>query len=281
MKKKLSLLLLSIFMLPLIALFGCDEPVSYNFYAHESSSIFGTARGGGKVEEGKTVTLTAHANNGSYFLGWVYQNNLLIDSSDETYTIKNEESGGRPIKSTLTFTSRESTQGSYTAVFNENKVMYYRFTGFMISSTALPTPREDDGENAGSGEIEPSILSLTELSVTQNSTTVYTSTSGTRGYKDSEKVYIPENKNMLLLDYDTSSQIVTTATFENYENLSATFTFRQAINFNRDVAETPEDTYTSQVKFENKTCRIVFKFTFDSTVNQPTYYYFTLFYESL
>ena len=134
MRKKISIALLSILIVPLIALFGCGEVLSYPVYVFSSSTIYGSVSGNGTYNEGETITLTATAKQGSSFVAWIHQNSTLVQN-DQNYNIENQtNSNQKVVKSTLTFTVSEKTQGKYTAVFDDNKMMYTKFDSWRITT---------------------------------------------------------------------------------------------------------------------------------------------------
>ena len=109
MKRKISYFLLAILLLPVFALFGCDEPASYSFSVVPSWASSGSVEGSGSFTEDDIVTLTATANSKSSFVAWVYQNTTLLVDGD-TYSIKNTKNSDNKItQSTLTFSSKKET----------------------------------------------------------------------------------------------------------------------------------------------------------------------------
>ena len=136
MKKKLSLLLLAVFVIiPVFALFGCDEVSSYKIQVRSSSYGHGTVSGEGTYDENTTVTLKATVTNqNSSFIAWLNPNGCII-KDDPNFQIANNQNNGRVVGSTLTFTSNETTRGIYTAVFSESAqtMQYVKVDSFYVA----------------------------------------------------------------------------------------------------------------------------------------------------
>ncbi len=176
MKKKLSFLLLSVFLLPLFALFGCDEKQSFSVSWSSSATEYGLVAGNGAVgsatyEEGSTVTLTARAKNGSQVIAWVRQNTELLANGD-VYKINNTLSEDeRVLTSVLTFTIGAAIMSSST-IFCINSLfcsfftqqMYVQFEGVMVSHQPNVTPVDEITTSMSPAE------SIPEFSVSVNQT---------------------------------------------------------------------------------------------------------------
>lgn len=133
MKKKLSILILSIFVLPIFALFGCNDVQSFGITVFSSSEALGAVSGYGTFEEDSTVTLYATPKTNGKFVAWIYQGSTLLSDGD-IYKIESTEA-----KSTLSFNANAVTQGSYTAVFenkssSQNNMMYIKLDSYRIAS---------------------------------------------------------------------------------------------------------------------------------------------------
>ncbi len=243
MKKKFSVFLLSIIILPLIALFGCGESVSYTINTYVSSSIYGTVSGRGTYSEGSTVTLTAYAINGSYFIGWVFQNTLLSDGG--TYSITNtQDSDGAISKSVLTFTSSATTQGSYSAVFNDGNMLYVKLDSFFVST-------DSDSDGIEDSDLLSEIMTA-NIDISQGSTSLTTIYSGQEvSLKDSVLVSTTDVNGVLKLSTSTAQNVRAVCTI-TYGASAQTFTFNSELYFQES-----SDTVT----YSDNTYKITFNFT--------------------
>lgn len=137
-KTKVLLIALLIFVLtaPIFALFGCTESIPLTVSAYSSYFEYGTVEGMGTYKSGDLVTLTARAKNNQSFLAWVYEGETLLENND-IYTINNhvDQESQKTLSSTLTFTLTAKSQGSYTAIFSDPKMMYVKFNGVMLSTS--------------------------------------------------------------------------------------------------------------------------------------------------
>lgn len=137
MKKNFAFILLALIITPLLALFGCGDVSSYRVEAYSSSTIHGTVSGRGTFEEGQEVTLVATAkttnSKQSHVICWLYEDSTIVSEKDG-YKIENIlDDEKKPIKSTLTFKVNKETKGNYTAVFEEEKMMYSKLSGFVLA----------------------------------------------------------------------------------------------------------------------------------------------------
>jgi len=133
MNKKLSFLLLAIFIIPLVSLFGCDDVSSYQVLVFSSWTESGSVSGSGTYKDGATVTLTATGLQGNKFVAWLYQGTtILVDGDDYTIKKTDEDSSGHAASSTLTFVMNENRQGKYTAVFSEEYMLYHKLSYFEL-----------------------------------------------------------------------------------------------------------------------------------------------------
>lgn len=254
MKKKFSLLLLSIFVLPLIALFGCGEVLSYPVYVYSSSTIFGSVSGTGTYDEGTTVTLTATAKQGSHFICWVYENTKEI-VNDSTFKINNNlDSSQKTEKSTLSFTMNASTQGKYTAIFDDNKMMYVKFNSYRIT-----TNPEIDGEDEDINQdaIMTSTIDLSQGPTSSNLSTVYKAEDVE--IKDNLNIY-PENITGILKLSATSNQHIRANTQFAYNGKSMTFNFRADIGFQQSTEKIASNNYNYQITYNEGNYKIAFEF---------------------
>lgn len=287
MKKKISLLLLSIFVLPLISLFGCEEILSYPVYVYSSSTIYGSVSGSGTYKEGNSVTLTANAKQGGHVIGWVYQGSQLLEDSD-LYKIVAEESNSsqKVVKSSLTFTMSEKTQGKYTAVFDDSKMMYIKLSSFRITSTYDPENAGEEDSEKKEKIMTASSTNISQGSSSSNLTTVYTTDNDKDlDIKDNVNI-IPNKVDKVLKLSTTTSQYVKVSTQLNYKNKNMSLNFRADVDFatstNKD-SSTPENNwidntnYSYRIDYSQGTYDIVFKFQ----VAEGEFYHLVLTYKNL
>ena len=265
MNKKFSILLLAVFILPLIALFGCGNVSFYAITIFSSSGTYGSVSGNGTYEEGSVVTLTATAKQGSQVVGWIFQGATQLQN-DGTYKIediKNEDE--RVTKSTLSFTSNANTQGSYTAVFEESKMMYVKLKSFYLSIFA-------DANGNGSLESSQSLLT-SNIEISQGAvdmTSIYAN-EGTEFFNNVS--IVPENiTGVLKLSTSFSQHVHVALQIANGETISPV-NCRADIKFQENTSST-ENNYN--VAYSNGTYKITFTFN----LNQQDYY-LTLNYQNL
>ncbi len=147
MKAKKIFMFALILIMPCLVLFGCDQPASYNINVYANCTN-GTVNGQGTYVEGETVTLSANGINGNKFIAWVYQNKKILEN-DSTYTITTSEDN---MSSTLSFTSSQTTADRYTAVFQDNKQIYYTLDSYKFTTSASQEePLPEDAETLFSG----------------------------------------------------------------------------------------------------------------------------------
>ncbi|MBE7073840.1 MAG: hypothetical protein E7379_01965 [Clostridiales bacterium] len=139
MKKSLKISLSLLCMCPL-ALCACQSNDYYKITAISSSSALGSVSGFSqeKVVEGSTVTLTARENYSinNPLLAWVKDNEYLVKIASHPLDSKERDLS-------LSIEASESTQGNYTAVFDEqDSSMMYAYINpesfyFAISETPI------------------------------------------------------------------------------------------------------------------------------------------------
>lgn len=140
LSKKSLLLLIVILIAPIFLLVGCGEVQTYNITATTNCQN-GNVTGMGRYEDGSRVTLTAKGVNNNKFIAWVYQNKTIL-ISDNAYTI---ETSADSMTSTLSFTASSYTSDNYTAIFEDNRQMYYTMSSYRVVEHAENTdiPEED------------------------------------------------------------------------------------------------------------------------------------------
>ena len=171
MKKKLSILFLSMFALPIFAFFGCKDVANFGVTVYSSSEALGTVSGLGTFAEGSEVKLSATPKSNGNFVGWVFQNETLLEDS-EVYIIETSE-----VKSTLTFVANADTQGSYTAIFENkdisqaNKMMYIKLDSYRFASDSS-LQQEPAGILTDSAHLQPAITTNLVVSHGKSSSTL-------------------------------------------------------------------------------------------------------------
>ncbi len=140
LSKKSLLLLIVILIAPIFLLVGCGEVQTYNITATTNCQN-GNVTGMGRYDDGSRVTLTAKGVNNKKFIAWVYQNKTIL-ISDNAYTI---ETSADSMTSTLSFTASSYTSDNYTAIFEDNRQMYYTVSSYRVVEHAENTdiPEED------------------------------------------------------------------------------------------------------------------------------------------
>ncbi len=262
MKKKFAFMLLSVLIIPIFALFGCDEANYFSVTAFSSWAEAGLVTGAGSYKEGDTVTLTATtltAKNSSV-LAWVYQNSLEL-SNDETYTITTDE--GKQT-STLTFVMNKSTQGKYTAVFKENKLLYTKLTSWRLTTT----PEEDSDSYNGQNPYSNTMLSVSQgISSTLLTNSYNTKDEGETTYNNVAVNVASEVNQVLELSPDTSRYILAnTQIVKDGKNINLNLRAEIKHATSTDTVTTPN--YSYKVNYSDGKYDIIFGFKIaqDSTL---------------
>lgn len=134
MKRSKYFVLSLIFLIPFFTFLGCSSPVTYTISAQVSCGN-GNVSGMGTYAEGESVTLIAQSYGTNTFIAWVYQNKKVL-LNDDTYTIVNQKSDDKITKSSLTFQASNLTADKYTAVFSDNRQLYYTLSDYAIQNLA-------------------------------------------------------------------------------------------------------------------------------------------------
>ena len=270
MKKKLTLFLMVVLMLPLVALFGCDEVSSFGVTVYTSSSSYGYSTGSGTYNDGSTVTLTATAKTGGKFVGWIFQNTTFLEDGD-TFSIETSEGQTR---STLTFVMSANTQGYYTAAFDSNNSSTEsRMTYVKLSSYRVATEDAFTANPAGTTDTEtaPDLLSA-NLSIAQgasssNLTNVLTLDNAT--LKDNV-IYTAENINQVLYLSSYNSRYVRMQFVGRVGTDTFNKDLRAELDFQTNFPETENANYTSSVNYSRTDGIYTITFSFEN--NNQTFY---------
>lgn len=255
MKKKFSVLLLAIVVLPLLALFGCNEVSSYPVYVFSSYLDCGSVAGAGTYKEGETVTLLANAKDGSNFICWVFQNSTEL-SNGEIFNITNETDTAQKIKrSTLSFVMTSDRKGKYTAIFSDTKMMYAKLDSMYLTTDLTAEPKEDDATKEA---ILSESLHISQGMTNSNLVTVFENSEV--DFKDSTLISFKDINQVLKLSTDVEQLLKVEL---GTKTLRASLTFQT----NKDWVE--NSNYSYKVSYENGTYKIVF--SFDSGENQTLY----------
>jgi len=252
MKKKLTFMLLISLIMPLFALFGCDEVSSYPVTVYPSSAIYGSVSGNGTYSEGTTVQLIANAKQGSHFIAWIYQNTTQIENN-ATYSISNTlNSEDKATKSVLRFTMNSNTQGTYTAVFAERKIMYVKFDSLWLTTNPENTPVESD--------ITSPVVMTANLDLSQGGSEMNTIFEKD-GIELRENVLIrPEKMLSVLRLHPTSTQHIRANTQFKYNETNITINFRADIDFQESTEIKDGNNYTYQIQYKDGNYKIIFNF---------------------
>lgn len=279
MKKRLSILLMAVFIVPIFALFGCDEVNYFKIESYTSSDSFGTVSGRGEYAENTSVTLYANAKSNSNVTGrfvcWLFQNSTIIEN-DSTYQIESTDT-----TSSITFNSSATTQGSYTAVFENAKqttstnMMYVKLDSYRFAT-------KDSYEAAKDGILEDSdqlnTVTTTNLSFMhgQSSTALTTILSEQNQELKDNLVYIVDSNQALKLNAESSQYIYA----KLYGKIGAEIVskdLRSNISFKQSIEKSQSQNYSSQVVYNIAgTYEIIFEFD-----HNETSYVFILTYKNL
>lgn len=271
MKKKIALLLLVVVILPIVALFGCDEVSSYPVLVYSSSIVHGSVSGNGTYKDGETVTLTATAkntkSNSSHFICWLYENDTqLVD--DATYEISEVlDDKQLPTKSTLKFKISEQTKGNYIAVFEEEKMMYAKLDNFKIRPAALAGSALNDDENSSNLTANISISQAQNASLYE---TIYSDTDieingASASHPDINNVLkmTVEPQQHILVDLELSYPQEKPAGDKETETKTVSYTMRATLGYRIDMSEqtqVPTSGYSYIANYSNGSYLIKFFF---------------------
>ncbi len=265
MKKKLSFLLLIVFVIPILAFLGCGSVETYNISASSSDTQFGIVEGQGSYNDGSDITLTATAWSGSSFVAWVFEEQTEL-TNGETYSITNTTQHEQIVSSTITFKSSKETAGKYTAVFADPAMQYTKLSSWYISKSADATPESETN-------LKP-IIMQSSMSVSQGKsslTEIYTTDSV--DIKENVEVFVQTNS-ILKLAFGEKYQIKIKPKFQ-IASTSASPTLNAYITYqNQTPTEETGDSY--KVDYSDGLYRIEYKITISGQD-----YYVNLLYKNL
>ncbi len=279
MKRKFLFFMMFLLVLPVFALFGCEKPQYYNFSVRSTGdgtiTINGESlKGSASVEEGESVTIVAVAKN-QEFLGWVFQNSTLL-SDNSTYSIKDTTSDGKVVKSVLTFKSSKSTNGGYTAVFNDGKLTYSRLSAWKITS-------DEDATSEIDSAAKQYVMKLSNLSLVHEKTgnLVY-NVDGEVSVKDNVEIRANDVSELLYVDGETSQNIILSTNISYNDSASYQRNFRANIQYRQSAvvdqpAKDGKKDYTFSVSYSDGVYKVAFGFEVSATQT----YYLVLYYKEL
>ncbi len=260
MKKKLSILLLAIFIIPVLAIFGCGSSDSFKVTIGYNTKN-GDVTGDGTYAKDSTVTLVATAFEGQEFVCWAYQGETRI-AQNAVYSLKNVTNEDQQItKSTLTFKSTSKTQGFYMAVFSDSKMMFTELTAWYVTSDA------DVPENEGAVDTTPVVTMTTYLTYVNTTHSIDAYSIEDMELRDNIAIEVKNCNNLLKLSGDTKKSITVSATMSFDENTTRNYVFRAEIPFQENSQSTLEN-YGS-VRYANNTYKVIFEF---KTPSNQTYF---------
>ena len=266
MRKKISILLLIIFALPLLAFVGCGRQTYYNVTLSLSDGSLGYTDPPQKYySAGSKVHFTVTGN----VVAWVYQGSTLLKNGS-TYSIKNTTSGGNVVKSELSFKATNSTKGAYTAVFADKKMPYVKLHSWRVTTNI---------SNPAVQESADSIIMTANFSVAQGINELETITSVKNAdVRDNVEYTFEDINKVIKLDPESYTQIsANDITFTTPSQSSASFSqFRTTILLQEDTARTETTRYSQYVDYADGTYEIVFEFRISGTT-----YYLVLVYNEL
>lgn len=258
MKKKISILMLTLFVLPVLAFLGCGKTESFyvdvvsSWTGLTSGSRGGTVSGSGTYNDGSTVTLTATAKPESRFVAWVYEDSVLI-SANETYSITNTGEAGAVSKSELSFKINSSLKGKYTAVFDDNKIVYTKFTSWRITNNLEISGVEENESSAP-------VTMATDLYITQTNLGADVYSAVNFETKNNVIYHTDTVKDILKLNAEVPQEISVDLTISE-DGTTRSKLFRAAISFAESFDDFDDENSPYKITYTNKgTYEIAFKF---------------------
>jgi len=142
MRKSIFVFLCFIFILPILSFVGCGSVTNYVISAKVNDASYGRISGYGTFAEGSSVTLTTNALSTKKFVGWVFDETNLL-TNDSTFSISTETNN---LRSTISFKVSKETAGKYTAIFEDENMMWTKFSSIRFSTLESSTEQEDSSE---------------------------------------------------------------------------------------------------------------------------------------
>ena len=258
MKKKLSFLMLAVFILPVLTFFGCGTSETHKISASSSDINFGIVEGQGTYSEGSEITLTATAFSGSSFVGWIFEEQTLLDNG-ETYSISNTTESDKTKTSTLTFKCTSATKGNYTAVFEDPEMQYAKLSSWYISKTEDSAPESETS-------LKP-VLMQASMSISQGKS-VTSEIYSTDAVDIKENVEVEaQTNNVLKLEYGQNYQVKIKPILQ-IGTLRASPTMIAYLSYKKTSEKVEETGYSYKVTYENG----VYIVQFEITISEQTYY---------
>lgn len=251
MKKKLSILLLAILIIPVFTLLGCGTPETYKVSVSSSDAHFGIVEGQGTFTEGSDITLSATAWSGSSFVAWIFEEQTEI-LDNETYSIVNTTVGGKTNSSTITFKSSSETAGNYTAVFADPAMQYAKLSSWYVSQTKDSTPEAETN-------LKPVIMQASMTVSQGKSITSEIYTTDAVDIKENVEVEV-ETNSILKLAYGENYQIKIKPRLQ-LSGMTSSPTMNAYISYQKSTESVEETGYSYQINYSNGVYRIEYKIT--------------------
>lgn len=264
MKKKLSLFILAILVVPLFAFFGCTEPTKHQISVETNCETSGFPELNGSpycdetFNEGSSVTVNAivkDKTNGS-FICWLFQGSKIVVDGGNYKIVNTQGENSNIIKSTLTFTANSSTEGKYTAVFSDSKMTYAKLDSFCVTTDLSQDPQTEINDNK--------LFTASEFSVRQNSNQGEAYSASNVDIFDNVLTKCDSISQVLKLLPASPAQLVVKLKYEN-----STREFRLGVNYLQDTENHENDIggYSYSATYSDGTYKIVVKFKINDKDN--------------
>lgn len=268
MRKKILIFLCALLILPVLSFFGCGDVTNYVVSASVNDANYGRISGFGTYAEGSNITLTANANSTKKFVCWVFGDTNLI-SNGSNFSISTDEN---KLKSTISFKVSKETAGKYTAIFEDENMMWTKFSSIRFSKAENAT-EQDEGQNMLNAEI--SLFNGTNAAALEQ---VFSQTD--TAFQEDVALEIDTNK-LLYTSFDKQNQILLRAKLKYDESSTRSLNLRASFDCktNSDgFVEVQNETYNYfyKVTYENG-YEIVFKYP----VSQTDFHYIVIKYIDL
>ena len=251
MRKRFLVFLCALLVLPVLSFFGCGDVSNFVISASVNDAGYGRISGFGTFSEGSSITLTADANSDKKFVAWVFGDTNML-SNESPYSISTDSNG---LKSTISFKVSKETAGKYTAIFEDENMMWTKFESIRFSKSETAEEKTEEmltadinlynGTNSASLE---QVISETDISI-----------------KEDVAQEIETNK-LLYTSFEKQNQILLRVVLKD-ENSTRSFDLRA--NFackTNDFVEIHTDNYDYDYKVTyNNGYEIVFKYPVSET----------------